>query len=92
MRHYKLPEAIAENIFSYGIDESKLTEQDCVNEVGHEFKVMREWEQGGDPEAQYGDGYGRMRGQLASYLTRQRKRGIVPNGDYGYLDDPAKRL
>lgn len=92
MKHYKLPELIAANLYDYGIDESKLTEQDCVNEAGHEFEVMCEWEWSGDPEVQYGDEYGRLRRQLTSYLTRQRKRGIVPNGDYDYLDDPSKKL
>ena len=92
MKHYKLPELIAENIWTYGIDESKLTEQDCVNEAGHELEVMRMHEEEGWLEVQYGDDVSRLRRQLTSYLTRQRKRGIVPNGDYGYLDDPGKKL
>lgn len=92
MKHYKLPELIAANFYDYGIDESKLTEQDCVNEAGHELEVMREWEWDGNADVQYGDNYGKFRRQLTSYLTRQRKRGIVPNGDYEYMDDPAKKL
>jgi len=92
MKHYKLPDTVAENIRSYGLDESKLTEQDCVNEVGHDFEVMQSWESAGWAEAQYGDEYGRLRKQLTSYLTRQRKRGLVPNSDYRYLDDPSKKL
>ena len=92
MKHYKLPELIAENIWTYGIDESKLAEQDCVNEAGHELGIMDMWEREGDPQDHYGEDYGRLRRQLTSYLTRQRKRGLVPNGDYRYLDDPSKKL
>lgn len=92
MKHYKLPDTVAENIWSYGLDESKLTEQDCVNEVGHDFEVMQMWEGTGHPEDQYGEDFGRLRRQLTSYLTRQRKRGIKPNGDYSYMDDPSKKL
>ena len=92
MKHYKLPELIAANIYDYGIDESKLTEQDCVNEAGHELSIMDTWEREGDPEGHYGEEYGQLRRQLTSYLTRQRKRGIVPNRDFEYLDDPTKKL
>ena len=92
MRHYKLPALVSGNFSDYGIDESKLTEQDCVNEAGHELEVMSEWEAEGWAIDQYGGDYMRYRRQLTSYLARQRKRGITPDGDYAYLDDLAKKL
>ena len=92
LKHYKLPDQVAINVDTFCLDESKLTEQDCVNEAQHELEVMQTYEAEGWEREQYGEDYGKYRRQLTSYLTRQRKRGVVPNHDYGYLDDPAKKL
>ena len=92
MKHYKVPELVAINIETFGLDESKLTEQDCVNEADHELEVMQAWESDGYGSDVYGEDYGRLRRQLTSYLTRQRKRGITPTRKYGYISDPAKQL
>ena len=92
MKHYKLPERIACDLYDCGHDESKMTEQDCVNEVDYALSVVKSWERDGEAKEFFGESYGQYRRQLTSYLTRQRKRGITPNGDYSYLDDSTKQL
>lgn len=92
MKHYKVPELVAINIETFNLDESKLTELDCVNEANHELEVMRQYEVEGWEHDQYGDYYGKYRRQLTAYLSRQRKRGIIPNDNYSYLDDESKKL
>lgn len=92
MKHFKVPDLVATNIETFSLDESKLTEQDCVNEAMHELETMQQWEAEGWEHEEYGEYYGRYRRQLTTYLTRQRKRGIVPNYDYRYLDDQSKHL
>ena len=92
MKHYKVPLLVALNIESFCLDESKLTELDCVNEAKHELNNMDAWAAIGDEHDQYGDNYGMYRRQLTSYLARQRKRGIIPDGNYDYLDDESKHL
>lgn len=90
MKHYKLPELVATNFETFGLDESKLTELDCVNEADHELEIMQAWEAEGWEYEQYGEDYGKYRRQITLYLSRQRKRGIIPNHNYDYLDDKTK--
>lgn len=92
MKHYKVPDFVARNIEDFNLDESKLTEQDCVNEAAHELANIQIWEREGCAIEQYGEDYGKYRRQLTLYLARQRKRGITPNNDYSYLDDQSKHL
>lgn len=92
VKHYKVPDLVAINIDTFCLNEDKLTELDCVNEAAHELEVMESWEAEGWEKEQYGDDHGKYRRQLTSYLTRQRKRGIVPDRNYAYLDDETKKL
>lgn len=92
MKHYKVPELVASNIEDFNLDKNKLTEQDFVNEANHELENIKAWEREGCAIEQYGEDYGKYRRQLTLYLARQRKRGIVPNHNYDYLDDPSKQL
>lgn len=91
LKHYKVPYLVAVNIETFCLNENKLTELDCVNEAAHELEVMEAWEAEGWEREQYGDDYGKYRRQLTTYLARQRKRGIIPNNNYAYLDDETKK-
>lgn len=91
MKHYKLPYLVDVKIDTFNLDENKLTEQDCVNEAEWELYTMGTYEAEGWQHDQYGENYARYKRELVLYLARQRKRGIVPNGDYSYNDDPNKK-